>query len=218
MAEPISILLVDDHALVRGTVTHRLIDEPDLEVVASAANADEAVAEAVRTRPDIILMDIDMPGLCCFDASEIIQSRCPDTRILFLSAFHNDRYIERALSVRAWGYIIKCESVETVIQAIRKVHDGRAYFSSEVQQRLLIEQGRPRLASAGVSRVSSLSDRETEVLRYIARGLSQKQIAETMRLSEHTVHRHSTSLMKKLNIHSRVELSRFAIREGLAEA
>ncbi|NLX12569.1 MAG: response regulator transcription factor [Phycisphaerales bacterium] len=218
MPEHISLLLADDHALVRGTLIHRLQQESDLAVVASVSNADEAITESIRTRPDVILMDIDMPGLCCFDAVGIIKSRCPETRTIFLSAFHNDRYIERALAVRAWGYLIKNESEESLIQAIRNVGKGLTYFSSEVQQRLFFEQGHPRLASVCVSRVSILSDRETEVLRYIARGLSQKQMAETMKLSEHTVHRHSTSLMKKLDIHNRVELSRFAIREGLAEA
>ncbi len=218
MSGQIRVLIADDHTLVRGTLGHRLNRESDLAVIAAVGDADEAVTEAVRRQPDVILMDIDMPGLCCFDAAGIIKSRCPDTRIIFLSAFHNDHYIERALAVGAWGYVIKNESEVALIDAIRKVKHGLTYFSSEVQERLLFDQGCPQLPSSKASRVSYLSDREMEVLRYIARGLSQKQIAETMKISEHTVHRHSNSLMKKLDIHNRVELSRFAIREGLAEA
>lgn len=218
MSEQTRVLIADDHTLVRGTLTHRLNQEADLGVVATVGDADQAVTEAVRRQPDVILMDIDMPGLCCFDAAGIIKSRCPDTRIIFLSAFHNDHYIERALAVGAWGYVIKSETETALIEAIRKVKHGLTYFSSEVQERLLFDQGQPQLVSVGGSRISSLSDRELEVLRYIARGLSQKRMAETMKISEHTVHRHCGSLMKKLDIHDRVELSRFAIREGLAEA
>jgi DNA-binding NarL/FixJ family response regulator len=216
--EPISILLADDHALVRGALKRRLEDEPDLRVVAAVGTADEALAEAMNRRPSIILMDIDMPGRHCFEAAQAIQSRCPQTRIIFLSAFFNDRYIEQALAVRAWGYIVKNEPEEVLIKAIRKVVSGVTYFSPEVQSRLVIEQGAPRLATSTPARVSTLTDREIEVLRHIARGLSQKEISEVMHISPHTVHRHTASLMQKLDTHDRVALARFAIREGLAEA
>jgi DNA-binding NarL/FixJ family response regulator len=218
VTEQISILVADDHALLRGTLSHRLNEEADLDVVASVGTTDDAIAKTQELKPDIVLMDVDMPGIGCFEAARTIQASCPETRVVFLSAFFNDRYIEQALAAKAWGYIVKREAEETVITAIRKVAAGLTYYSEEVQQRLVFDGGAPRLATDGVSRVSTLSDRELEVLRYLARGLSKKGMAETMGISEHTVHRHTASLMAKLDIHDRVELARFAIREGLAEA
>jgi DNA-binding NarL/FixJ family response regulator len=218
MTTPISILLADDHTMVRGTLKRRLEDESDLCVVAAVGTADEALAEAIRLRPNIVLMDIDMPGRACFEASRAIQSRSPDTRIIFLSGFFNDRYIAQALDIRAWGYIVKSEPEEVVIRAIHKVMSGVTYYSPEVQARLVIERGIPRLAAKDTARFSTLTDREAEVLQHVARGLSQKEISQVMHISPHTVHRHTASLMEKLEIHDRVALARFAIREGLAEA
>lgn len=218
MSKPLSILLVDDHVMVRQMLENRLSKEPDMQVAGAVGSADEAVSEAVRCKPDIILMDIDMPGMICFEATTTIQSRWPDVRVIFLSAFFNDRYIEEALAVRAWGYITKSESQDTVVQAIRKVASGVAYFSPEVQERIVFDTSGVRLAHQGRSRVSTLTEREMQVLRYLARGLSKKEVAQTMHISANTVNRHTTSLMDKLDIHDRVELARFAIREGLAEA
>lgn len=193
-------------------------NEPDIEVVGRTENADRAVPEAIRLEPDIVLMDIDMPGRICFEAARAIQDRCPQIRIIFLSAFFHDRYIEQALEVLAAGYVTKGEPPETVIEAIRAVASGRSYFSTDVQDRLVVDPKGLRLAHKKRSRASTLTPKELEVLRYIARGLSQKQIAATMHRSEKTVHNHCTQLMAKLDIHDRVELARFAIREGLAEA
>jgi len=215
---PISILLVDDHAMMRRLLGARLEAEPDIVVVAAVENADEAVTEAVRLKPDIILMDIDMPGVSCFEAARIIRERHPDSRIVFLSAFFHDRYIEQAMAVQAWGYITKSEPEDSVIKAIRKVSNGVAYFSPEVQARIVVDFQGARLANPGRSRVSTLTEREMEVLRYLARGMAKKEIARTMHISANTVNRHTTSLMAKLDIHDRVELARYAIREGLAEA
>ena len=218
MTVPIRILLVDDHTLMREVLGERLSAEPDFEILGSVSNADDAVSEAVTQHPDVVLMDIDMPGLLCFDAAKMIQDRCPKTRIVFLSAFFHDRYIEQALAVGASGYLTKSEPIGTVIESIRAAASGRTYFSPEVQARILVDTDGTRLANTARSRASTLTPRELEILRYIARGLSQKEIAETMYLAVATVRTHSVNLMRKLDIHSRVELARFAIREGLAEA
>jgi DNA-binding NarL/FixJ family response regulator len=214
----ITVLLVDDHSLLRGSLKHRLNAEQDICVVASVGDADKAVEEAIRVQPDVVLMDIDMPGLSCFDATRVLAGRCPRSRVVFLSAFHNDRYIEQAVAVRAWGYIVKSESEEVVIDAIRKVAGGLTYFSPEIQKRIVFDRKSTSLNPQSISRVSKLTDRELEVLRHIAHGLTHKLVAQTMKISEHTVHRHTTNMMEKLDIHDRVELARFAIREGLAEA
>lgn len=218
MTATVRLLVVDDHALMREMLGERLARESGLEVIGAVGDAGAAVSEAVRLNPDIIIMDIDMPGLLCFEAARTIQSRCPDTRILFLSAFYNDRYIEQALKVEAAGYLTKGETPETIVQAIRTVAEGGSHFSPEVQDRIVVDARGTRLAEPKRSRVSTLTPRELEVLRYLARGLSQKEIASTMHLSVKTVHCHCTNLMTKLRIHDRVELARYAIREGLAEA
>jgi len=218
MRAPISILLADDHSMVRRLLGSRLADEPDMTVVATVSNADDAIAETIRLRPDIILMDIDMPGLSCFEAAGAIHRHSPGSRIIFLSAFFHDRYIEQAMAVQAWGYITKSEPENSVLEAIRKVSAGVAYFSPDVKARIVVDSQGARLASEGRSRASTLTEREMEVLRYLARGMAKKEIARTMHISVNTVNRHTTSLMGKLDIHDRVELARYAIREGLAEA
>jgi DNA-binding NarL/FixJ family response regulator len=216
--QPITVLLADDHALLRGALQHCLNGQPDIRVVATAATADAAVTEAIRLQPDVILMDIDMPGLSCFEAVQALKVRCPETRVAFLSAFHNDNYIERAIEVRAWGYIVKNEPTESVLKAIRDIADGITYFSPEIQKRIILTDGTMRLPNRSVSPASRLSRREMEVLRLLARGLSHEDIAASLSISRHTVHRHAVSIRRKLNIHDRVELARYAIREGLAEA
>jgi DNA-binding NarL/FixJ family response regulator len=214
----ISVLLADDHALVRESLSTWLKSAGDMRVLGEVGSADEALAIAVRERPDVILLDIDMPGLLAFDAVRTIRSRCPDTRIIMLSGFFNDRYIEDALAAEASGYMTKSEPPQAVLKAIRTVAAGGVYFSPEVQARIVVDSSGARLASRdAVTRSSTLTPRELEVLRYIARGLSKKDIAGIMHLSVKTVDNHSTSLMTKLNIHDRVDLARYAIREGLAE-
>jgi DNA-binding NarL/FixJ family response regulator len=216
--EASSILIADDHTLVRDMLTERLNAEPDMRVVASVGNATDAVAAAVRTMPDILLMDVDMPGLTCFEAVKNIRARCPNTRVLFLSGFTNDRYIDQALAVQASGYLTKDESPDTIIRAIRTVKEGGAYFSPDIQSRIVIDAQGVRFAQRKQTRISTLTPREIEVLRYLARGMTKKEIAKLIHLSVKTVDAHSANLMNKLDIHNRVELARFAIREGLAEA
>lgn len=218
MSRDLSILLADDHAMFRVMLEGLLEAESGMRVIASVSNADQAIEQAAKHNPDIILMDIDMPGLLCFDAAKTIASRCDDTRIVFLSAFFHDRYIEQALLVGASGYVTKSEPPESVISAIRSVASGAAYYSQEVQARIVVDSEGPRLTREPHTRASTLTAREMEVLRYLARGLPKQKIAQTMHLSANTVNRHAYSLMQKLDIHDRVELTRFAIREGLAEA
>ena len=213
----IRILVVDDQALVRGALAERLRREPGFSVVGGAGTADEAVGQALELEPDIILMDIDMPGLNSFDAAQRLRSLRPDIRVIFLSAFLHDHYIERSLRAKASGYLTKCESPETLISAIHEVASGGAYFSPEVRARIVVDEDGANLLAASKTRISTLTTREVEVLRYIARGLAKKQIAGTMGVSVKTVDRHATNLMAKLEIHDRVELARFAIREGVAE-
>jgi len=215
--KPISVLIADDHTLMRETLANWLSANPGFVVVASVPSADEAVAQALRLKPDIVLLDIDMPGLNSFEAARTIRSQSANTRIVFLSAFTNDRYIDLALRVEASGYITKRESPDAVVNAIQNVAAGVAYYSPEVRERIVISPRGARLAAQPKSRAATLSQRELDMLRYVARGLSKKEIAQIAHLSDKTVGRHIANIMNKLNLHDRVDLARFAIREGLAE-
>lgn len=214
----IKILVVDDQALFRGALAERLHQEVDFAIVDSVGTADEAIRAAMKTGPDIILMDIDMPGLNSFEAAKRLKILQPEARIIFVSAFTNDNYIDQALEVKAHGYLTKGEPVEKATAAIREVASGGAYFSKEVQSRIVVDETGAKLREPPKkSRLSTLTVRELEVLRYIVRGMGKKEIGSTMKLSVKTVENHTTRLMDKLDIHDRVELTRFAIREGLAE-
>ncbi len=216
--EPITILLADDHALVRSTLAAALGNASGLKVLGTTSDADSAVAECVRLKPQIVVLDIDMPGILSFEAARVIRQRCPDTRVLFLSAFYHDRYIEQALAVEASGYVTKNEPPEVLIDAIRAAASGASYYSTEVISRIVVTSSGATLQADRRSRASTLTAREVEVLRYLARGLAKKEVSRLMHISLNTVNRHSDSIMSKLDIHDRVQLACFAIREGLAEA
>ncbi len=218
MNEEIRILVVDDHALVRGALIEHLEREPAFRVVGSASDASEAISKAIESNPDVILMDIDMPGLICFDAAQRIIALQPDVRIIFLIAFFHDHYIDQALRAKASGYLTKSEPLETVARAVREVASGGTFFSGEIQARIMIDRHGVNLGGTCTTIASTLTDRETETLRYIARGMAKKEIALMMGISVKTVDRHAANLMAKLDIHDRVALSLYAIREGLAEA
>ncbi len=217
MSTRLSILVADDHALLRKTLRRCLETAPDLCVVADVGSTDEAVREAERLKPDLVLLDVDMPGMVCFDAARLMKIRHPDVRIVFLSAFFHDRYIAQALAVGASGYITKNEPPEVLIDALRGVASGTAYYSPQVRARIMIEPHGVGLAPSARPRAAALTEREVQVLQYIARGLSKREVADVLHLSERTVNCHTASLMGKLDIHDRVELARYAIREGLVE-
>lgn len=211
-------MLADDHALVRGALSKLLSVEPDIQVLGEAETADGAVELALVHHPAILILDIDMPGRTAFDAARTIRSRSPQTAIIFLSAFTHDRYIEAALAAGASGYLTKGESIESVLNAVRIVARGGTHYSAQIRERIVLDLDGPRLLANATTRTDTLTQRELEVLTHLARGLSKKEIADIMSLSVGTVNNHAANLMAKLGIHDRVELARFAIREGLAEA
>ncbi len=191
--------------------------DPAFEVVGECSNAEDALKVAFDCKPEMLVIDIDMPGMICFDAVKQMMTRLPELRVIFLSAFFHDHYIEQALGVGAKGYVVKGDPPGVLFKALNTVAEGGVYFSQEVKSRFALDKdGRP--TNSGQTVTSMLTNREVEVLRYLARGLSKKEIARTMHLSVKTVEHHSASVMRKLDIHDRVELARYAIREGLAEA
>lgn len=210
-----SLLLVDDHMMVREGLAGQLSSEADFSVAGQASDAAEAIDRTVQTNPDIVIMDIDMPGMSCFDAARTIQLRRPKVKIIFLSAHQHDEYIEQAVSVQARGYVLKNGGLAELKKAIRTVQQGGLHYSDSVLSRLVIDGDTLQLRQQPVTRLTTLSKREKELLRLLATGLSVREAANVMSISPKTADNQKVNLMKKLDIHDRVELARFAIREGL---
>ncbi len=214
---PITLLVVDDHGLVRDGVSGMLSREKDFRVVGVASNADEAITKVLEAHPDIVLMDIDMPGLSCFDAIQIIRSRAPETKFILCTAYEHDEHLEQALRVKVNGFVLKDEGMAGLAEAVRNVSAGRVHFSPDVMNRLVVQGNEIRLDNPPKSRLRMLSPRERELLRVLAKGVSLKEAAAILGISYKTADKQKASLMSKLDIHDRVELARYAIREGLVE-
>jgi two-component system response regulator NreC len=218
-SRPIRVLCVDDHSFLVEGLAARFELERDVELVGSLPSAERLVQVATEKRPDIVLLDIEMPGSDAFVAADDLRRRCPDVRTIFLSAYVRDHYISAAVKAGAWGYFSKSEDAETILKGIRKVAGGEFAFSPKVQERCRpAARGKGARVEPPATRLDALTPREQEVLRFIGRGMSREEIAKTMHRSPKTVDGHRDSIMRKLGIHDRGELVRFAIREGLVEA
>lgn len=212
------IVLADDHAILREMLAEHLAREPDMEVIAVVASAEAALSVALAESPALVVLDIDMPGLSPFSAACTIRDRLAATRVVFLSAYLRDNYIRQALEAHAAGYLVKDETPEAIVRSLRHVARGHTAFSAAVRARMSVGREAVSLGKEHEARLALLTPRELETLRYLASGLSRKAIARTMDISHKTVEQHCQHLMQKLDIHDRVGLARFAIREGLLEA
>ncbi len=210
----IRILLADDHGVVRHGLRVALEQEPDLEVVAEAENGDQAVELCARHTPEVVLMDIHMPGISGTEATRRITAQSPHTKVLALSMYRDQHYVRGMLEAGAAGYLLKNCAFEELTSAIRSVVQGKSHLSQEVAGsviKMALEPG-----SAAREEAPALSPREREVVRWVAAGLTSKQIAQRLCLSENTVESHRRRAMKKLGLRSVAELTKFALREGLA--
>ncbi|MCI0630403.1 MAG: response regulator transcription factor [Phycisphaerales bacterium] len=215
----IRILCVDDHAFLVEGLNARFALERDFELVGRLATAATLVEEVKRTRAQIVLLDIEMPGPDPFDAISELRRQNEDVRVIMLSAYIRDHYIEAAYKAGAWGYFCKSDEMNAIVEGIRKVVGGEFALGPKVQERVQPARGRkPGQDKAPKSRLELLTAREQEVLRLIGRGMSRIDIAKQLSRSPKTIDGHRELIMKKLDIHDRGELVRFAIREGLVEA
>jgi NarL family two-component system response regulator LiaR len=219
---PIKVLSVEDHAFVAEGLRARLALEPDLQWVGRLDSAERLLPEVERLRPDVVLLDIEMPGPDVFRGVEDLRRQCPDVRVIMLSAHVRDHYIDAAVQAGAWGYISKSDPPDRIVEGIRAVVGGAFAFGPEIADRCLAARRSPRgsgdTAAGPRSRLEALTAREQEILRMIGKGMSRDEIAATIFRSGKTVDAHRTSIMTKLDIHDRVALARYAIREGLVEA
>jgi DNA-binding NarL/FixJ family response regulator len=221
---PIRVLCVDDHAFLVEGLQARFGLVRDIEFVGRLATADNLVDEVKRTRANVVLLDIDMPGPDPFEALEDLTRMCPNTHAIMLSAYVRDHYIDAAVNAGAWGYLSKNDDPDVIVEAIRKVAKDEFVFGPEVLSRCNPPAKRrgsyvaPTAGSETESKLKLLTPREELVLRMIGKGLSRMEIARTLSRSPKTVDAQRSSIMRKLDIHTRVELARYAIREGLVEA
>jgi len=215
---PTRILCVDDHRFLIEGLQARFELESDLEFVGALGSAESLLSESRRLEPDIVLLDIEMPGPDPFEAADDLRRILPDVRVIFLSAYVRDHYISAAVRAGAWGYFSKGEEADVIVDGIRRVIRGDFAFSPRVQERCQQELtgGRRRLVPPS-TKLDNLTPREQEVLRLIGRGKTRAQIAEMLCRSPKTIDGHRESIMEKLAIRDRAELVRFAIREGLVE-
>lgn len=209
------ILLVDDHVIVRDSLARRLEDEADLVVPHTAGDADEGLALAEANAFDVIIMDINMPGMSCFEAGKRLQNTHPDLPLVFLSAYWNDAFIEQAQGVGAVGLLSKSDEPDLLINAIRTVVDGGVFLSDEVRGRFESDDNGEN-PDESKTKLSTLTPREVDVLRWVGMGQSRKKMAAQLGISENTVAVHTNRIMRKLDIHDRVGLARFAIAIGLS--
>jgi len=207
----VTVLLADDHAVVRDGL-RALLETGDLQVVAVAGNGREAVAEALRLRPDIVIMDIAMPELDGVEATRRIVEKCPETRVLILSMYLSAEHIYRALQAGAQGYVLKESAGEEVVEAIRTLRAGKRYLSHRITETVIDDYLRE---GANVSPLDSLSLRERDVLQLVVEGRTNAAIAQALSLSPKTVETYRARIMKKLKVRDTVELVKFSMRHGL---
>jgi DNA-binding NarL/FixJ family response regulator len=208
---PITVLLADDHALVREGTRRLLEAEPDIRVVAEAGDGQAAVEEAVRWRPDVVIVDVAMPGVSGIEATRRIKSQMPQMAVLALTAYDDDQYVLALLDAGAAGFLLKDVRGQELVAAIRAVHRGEAVLQPTIAVRAL---RRAVSARPSVSSAPPLSDREMEVLHEAARGLPNKDIARRLNLSVRTVHTHLGNIFAKLGVGSRTEAVLLALRRG----
>lgn len=211
----INILLADDHKLMRSGIRALISDAPDMTIVAEAENGREAVELAMRLEPDVIIMDISMPGLNGIDATRRILAERPDIKILALSVNTNKRIIRDMLDAGACGYILKDCAIDEVIAAVLAVVKNNTYLSPGIAG-IVVKDYIKNTEKDDLSPLALLSSREREVLQLLAEGNRSKDIAEILGLSVKTAEFHRNAIMKKLNARSLADLTRIAIREGLA--
>jgi len=213
MNEDIRVYITDDHHIVRRGIKQLLGTEAGIEVVGEATNGREAVADMDELNPDIVLMDLVMPVMDGIEAIRQIKAGHPSIQILVLTSFATDDKVFPAIKAGALGYLIKDTGPEELVHAIRQVHQGQLTLHSSIAQKLLKELA---LTSDNPPSPDPLTEREVEVLKLIARGLSNQEIAETLVVSIATVYTHVSKILDKLHLASRTQAALYALREGLA--
>jgi two-component system response regulator NreC len=213
---PIRILIADDHGVIRAGLRALLEDDPDITVVGEASDGGEALAKAVELKPDILLMDLSMPNMGGIEATLQLSQREPKVRVLILTVHEEESLLKEVIRMGASGYIVKRAAQEDLLHAIRVVARGDLYVHPTMTRALFNEP--PAYVPLQMPESETLTLREIEVLQLLAKGYTNRQIAEQLSLSPRTVEGHRANLSGKLGLHSRVELVEYAEKHGLLKA
>lgn len=210
----IRVLLADDHSVVRAGLRRLVEDAGDMMVVAEAADGCEAIRKVQECLPDVAVIDLSMPGMDGLEVVERLLAHDPELPVLILTMHEEEQYVVRAIGAGAMGYVTKRSAAEQLLTAIRKVHGGGRYVTEAIAESLAL-----RVSKGGkaLSPLDSLSNREIQVLRGLAMGKSNREIAETYHISTKTIDTYRARLLKKLNLRNNAELTRFAIQNGIVE-
>ncbi|MBM4447842.1 MAG: response regulator transcription factor [Chloroflexi bacterium] len=217
--EPVKVLVVDDHALFRRGIVTVLANQENISVVGEANNGLEAIEKAAELAPDVIVMDLNMPQCNGLEATQVLQARMPQINILVLTVSENEADLFRAIKFGATGYILKNTEPEELVQAIAHIAQGGVIISPVMAAKLLTEfkgSATGFKAKAAVDEEAALSPREDEVLRLIAQGATNKEIADSLFISENTVKTHLRNIMDKLHLANRSQAAAYAVKRGLA--
>jgi two-component system response regulator NreC len=215
--QAIRVLIADDHALLRQLLRHQLEDQSEVEVISDVGTGREAIEAAESLQPDVVLMDLAMPGLNGIEATRQIRKRLPRTKVLILTGYMDDDRIVDALRADASGYIVKQSPVKELLLAIQVVHHGNKYFSAALSESGIDEYLWQAKQPEEKTGFEALTSREREVLQLIAEGNSNQRIAQQLVISVKTVEAHRANIMTKLKAQNRTDLIRLAIRKGLIE-
>jgi two-component system, NarL family, response regulator len=204
MLNPIKILIVDDHPVVRAGLTSMLATQVQLEVIGTASSGDEAIEMLQQGNPDVILLDLRMPGMNGIDTLVAMKNLQSNVRVIILTSFETDEDIYRAVQAGARGYLLKDTSLREMVEAIRTAHAGKKYFPRSIASRLAERMMR-----------TNLTTREIEILKMLAKGPTNKQIGHALGISDHTVRNHVNNILEKLEVSDRTEAATTAIQRGI---
>ncbi|MBI2952738.1 MAG: response regulator transcription factor [Chloroflexi bacterium] len=213
----IRVLVVDDHGIVRDGIRLLLQCEPDIEVIGEASDGDSAVKKTVELQPDVVVMDLGIPGMNGIEATRQLQKLCPSAKVVTLTVHDGDDYFFRSLNAGAAGYVLKGAASAEIPLAIRAVCRGEIYFPPSLGKRLVTEYLRRLRFGEEKDTYESLTTREREVLRLIAEGFTNQDIATKLTLSVSTIQTYRSRIMEKLNLRSRADLIKYAIRRGVIQ-
>jgi two-component system, NarL family, response regulator NreC len=212
---PIRVLVADDHTIIRSGLRLLLERQGGFEVVAEASDGRQAVDLAERERPDVVMLDIGMPNLNGIEATKQIMAKLPQVKVIVLSMHSDETYVLKALRAGARGYLLKDSAESDIMNAIRAVQEGKAYFSPEIS-RMLVDDYMRQLQQRGIDDTYELlTAREREILQMLAEGKGNKDIASMLNLSTYTVETHRSHILQKLNLHTLPELILYAVRKGI---